>query len=110
MTEERTIASIVDDVAAGLEGIEVADDDGARSWSVGGRAFARETSGGLELGLDPAVAAAALRTADTHPSHRGPGWISFRPAELDRFAEDRVRAWFALAARLAGDEEPRAQH
>jgi hypothetical protein len=93
-------------IAGELEGIEAVGATEARTWSVGGTVFARETPDGVELRLDPAVAAAALRTADTHRSHDGPDRIVFRPGVLDRFAEDRLRAWFAHACRLARESRP----
>jgi hypothetical protein len=49
------------------------------------------------------MVAAALRTPGTGPSSRGPEWISFAaPDEPERYDVDRLRAWFAMAARLAG--------
>ncbi len=56
----------------------------------------------LEVALDPPVAAAALRTADTRPSPRGAGWIAFTPRVADRFALDRAEAWLRLGHRRAG--------
>lgn len=56
----------------------------------------------LEVALDPTVAAAALRTADTRPSPRGAGWIAFTPRVADRFALDRAEAWLRLGHRRAG--------
>ncbi|MFN8631597.1 MAG: hypothetical protein U0838_15145 [Chloroflexota bacterium] len=56
----------------------------------------------LEVALDPPVAAAALRTADTRPSPRGAGWIAFTPKAADRFALDRAEAWIRLGHRRAG--------
>jgi hypothetical protein len=57
---------------------------------------------GIELRLDPAIAAAATRTPDTAPSPRGNEWVRFNPRGLDAHAEDRLRAWFELAYRRAG--------
>ena len=44
---------------------------------------------------------AALRTPDTHPSSRGPEWVSFTPSEWDDMAADRLKAWFRVAWRMA---------
>jgi hypothetical protein len=55
----------------------------------------------LEVALDPPIATAALRTADTRPSPRGAGWIAFTPSVVDRFALDRAEAWVRLAHRRA---------
>jgi len=55
----------------------------------------------VEVALDPAVAAAALRTPDTRPSPRGTGWIAFTPGLADRFALDRAEAWIRLGHRRA---------
>jgi hypothetical protein len=75
--------------------------DGAVTWTRGGREFASLRAGGVEIRLDPAVAAAAARTPDTAPSRRGPGWIRFSPRDLDPHAVDRLRAWLELAYRRA---------
>lgn len=109
MTPSTRLADFVGSVADTVDGAVSDGAVGARTWSIDGTEFARETPDGIEVHLDPAVAGAAVRTADTHPSQRGPGWISVRPAVLDRFTEDRLRAWIALAAKLvvAGPgEEP----
>jgi hypothetical protein len=98
---DPAVAALLTTVATELEGLEQAGAAGTRTWSVGGTVFARETPVGVELRLDPAVAAAALRTADTHRSDDGPDRIVFRPGVVDRFAEDRLRAWFTHAHRLA---------
>ena len=100
MSAESSVGAILDDVAADLDGIEPSGGPGSRRWSAGGRLVAREIDGGVELALDPAVAAAAVRTPDTHPSSGGHGWIAFTPPVVDGHAEDRLRAWFALAVRL----------
>ena len=110
MTSSVDLGAFVGSVADAVDGAVSDGPVGARTWSIDGLEFARETPGGIEVLLDPAVAAAAVRTADTHPSQRGGGWISIRPAALDRFTRDRLRAWIGLAAKLAvagpGDEPP----
>jgi hypothetical protein len=74
---------------------------GAMTWSFRGDPFAVLGPTGIELRLDPAIAAAATRTPDTAPSPRGPEWVRFSPRELDGHAVDRLEAWFELAYRRA---------
>ena len=76
--------------------------DGIVTWSVGERAFAALGASGVEIRLDPAIAAAAARTPDTAPSTRGPEWVRFNPRELDVHAIDRLRAWLELWYGRAG--------
>ncbi|MEO8274167.1 MAG: hypothetical protein ABI620_08875 [Chloroflexota bacterium] len=108
-----TLAQLVAELAAELPEVVVSAGPGApgsgpatsiRTWSHKGMAFAVLGPTGIELRLDPAIAAAATRTPDTAPSPRGPGWVRFSPRELDGHAVDRLRAWFALAHRRAGAE------
>jgi len=84
--------------------------DGEVTWATGGDVFAVLGSDGAsaEFALDRAVAAAAVRTPDTAPSPRGPGWVLFRPETLDSHGKDRASAWFASACRhAAGGEKSR---
>lgn len=74
---------------------------GATTWSHREKPFAVLGPTGIELRLDPAIAAAATRTPDTAPSPRGPEWVRFSPRELDGHAVDRLEAWFELAYRRA---------
>jgi hypothetical protein len=75
--------------------------NGIVTWSRTGREFAVLGPSGIELLLDPAVAAAVARTPDAAPSPRGSDWIRFNPRELDKHALDRLRAWLELAYRRA---------
>ena len=68
-----------------------------------GRPFAATTDTCAEFRLRPDVASAALRTPDVQASDRGPEWVAFSPASLDRFALDRLTAWFDFAWRHAAD-------
>ena len=77
--------------------------DGVVTWTRGDIPFAALGPTGIEIRLDPAIAAAAARTLDTAPSSRGPEWIRFNPRELDGHAVDRLRAWLELAYRRAGE-------
>lgn len=71
-------------------------------WVHDGEAFAVVSGGTAEFRLDPELVAAALRTPDTRASDRGPHWVAFSPAELDREAIDRAAAWLQAAWRRSG--------
>ena len=73
------------------------------TWSRGDAPFAALGPNGIEIRLDPPIAAAATRTPDTAPSSRGPDWIRFNPRSLDAHAMDRLRAWLELGYRRAGE-------
>jgi hypothetical protein len=96
-------AQLVGELAADVPDASAAGTAGAEgtTWSRGARPFAVLGPDGIELRLDPAIAAAATRTPDTAPSPRGPEWIRFNPRELDGHAVDRLTAWFDLAYRRA---------
>lgn len=96
-----TLAETLAHAAADLpDVVPVVSDDGTE-WAVDGEPFARVTAAGAEFRLAPAIARAALGTADTARSTRGASWVAFSPRELDRFAQDRARAWLASAYRHA---------
>lgn len=103
MTEEPsvggslTLTDVLADAADGQEGVT----SDRSSWSLGGLVFAVAEADAAEFRLDPAVAAAARRTPDTHPSERGADWVRFQPVELDDQAIDRAEAWFGSAHRRA---------
>jgi hypothetical protein len=88
------------EAADGLE-VEVVATSAGTEWRRIGRPFAAADAGVAEFWLDPAVAAAALRTPATGVSPRGRDWVAFRPAELDDHALDRAEAWFGSAWRRA---------
>jgi hypothetical protein len=101
------LRDLLEEEAADLPGTEpTLEPDGSLTWVRTGRRFAAAAADGssAEFALDPAVADAAARTPDVTPSGRGPGWVSFAPAELDDHAADRAVAWLASAHRRA---EPR---
>ena len=77
--------------------------DGVVTWFRGGQPFAALGSNGIEIRLDPPIAAAAVRTPDTAPSPRGQDWVRFNPSDLDGHALDRLRAWLELGYRRAGE-------
>jgi hypothetical protein len=95
------LAAMVESTAADLDGIDLRSTGGSVEYLVDGRLFAVRDRGSLDVDLGAAIASAAIRTADTHASPRGPGWVRFTPRLLDRFASDRVRAWFEAAWRRA---------
>jgi hypothetical protein len=102
--EPTSLPAIVEAAAADLEATDRrATADGAE-WSIGGVVFAATTSEAAEFRLARPVVEAALRTPGTNRSVRGPEWIEFRPAELDRHATDRATAWLASAWRRADGE------
>ena len=101
MTVAVRLVEILAEAAGELAGAEVAQGPVATIWSLGERPFAALSGGTAEFRLDTVVAAAARRTADTTGSPRGKEWVAFSPAILDRYAEDRLRAWFAAAYRRA---------
>lgn len=103
-----TITELLAEAATELAGaVSSANPGGGTTWSRGGRSFAVVSADGstAEFGLDPGVAAAAVRTPDVTVSERGPGWVAFAPAELDDHAMDRAVAWFASAHRRAGPRD-----
>ncbi len=103
-----TLARLLTGAAVDLPAIETSlAEDGAITWSRGGRPFAAVSVGGTvaEFALDPSVAAAAIRTPDVIMSGRGPGWVAFAPDVLDDHAADRAVAWFASAHRRLGPRD-----
>lgn len=89
-------------LAANLEDVGVLISRGSMTWSRGQTAFAVLSGSSVELRLDPAIAAAALKTPDTAASERGPEWVRYAPPTLEGHDLDRLTAWFALAHRRAG--------
>jgi hypothetical protein len=97
----ETLDERVEAVVEDLDGVERVRDGDSVRYVAGGRPFAVLLADVLEVSLDAAVARAALRTADTLASPRGPGWIAFSPGSVDRFALDRADAWVRSAHRRA---------
>ena len=90
------LGDLLDDQAGELEGTERRPVDGGVEYvRVGSLFVVLGSEAEFRLGAD--IAAAALRTPDTHPSSRGPEWVAFGPMTMDRFARDRAAAWFKLA-------------
>jgi hypothetical protein len=97
----EALAARLDEVAAGMQGIERRDDRNSITWLRDGRLYAAMDGTGIEFRLETAIAAAAVRTPDTTTSARGPEWVRFAPTELDQYAVDRAIAWFEAAWRRA---------
>ena len=111
MTEATPAAALAERLAAlaaTLPGTASVDAGGATSWSLGSTVFAVVAGGGVQLRLDAAVAAAALKTPDTAASERGPEWVRYAPRTLEGHDLDRLTAWFALAHRRAGQPADQA--
>jgi hypothetical protein len=90
------------EAAADLPGLVMRTAGRRRDFLVGSRVVATFEGGVAEYRLDPAVAAAALRTPDTRPSQSAADRIAFEPGLLDRYAADRAVAWLRSAVRRAG--------
>lgn len=95
----QSLPALAADIVTELPKAQGMSVDGVITWSVGDQPFAVLGPAGVEVRLDPAIAAAARRTPDTGPSPRGPEWVTFDPRELDGHAVDRLRAWLELACR-----------
>lgn len=97
-----TLRELLEGAAADLGDVHgTSSPDGGTIWSTGATPFAGLDAVGdtADFRLDPAIAAAAIRTPDTMLSPRGAGWVRFRPAALDGHAVDRATAWFISAYR-----------
>jgi hypothetical protein len=97
-----SVAQLVSELAADLADTDATAQGPSTTWSRSGRAFGVLGPDGIELRLEPAIAAAAARTPDAAPSSRGAEWVRFNPRELDGHATDRLIAWFDFAYRHAG--------
>jgi hypothetical protein len=105
---QRSLATTLAGLATGLADVRVLIAGSAMTWSRGETVFAVLRGETVELRLDPAVAAAALKTPDTAASQRGPEWVGYAPETLEGSDLDRLTAWFALAHRRAGPPAGRA--
>ena len=96
-----TLAELLEEAGSSIGSVDRQEGSGRVEYLVDGRAFAALAGDTVEFRLEPLVGRAALGTPDAVISPRGPGWVAFRPAELDRFACDRATAWFLSAWRHA---------
>ena len=101
---DGSLGAVLRSAALELEAADERRDGEALEWSIGGVTFAAFNGDRAEFRLDPAVAAAALRTPDTSLSSRGVDWVAFAPVALDQHAMDRAEAWLASAWRRADGE------
>jgi hypothetical protein len=101
---DGSLGAVLRSAARELEAADERRDGEALEWSIGGVPFAAFNGDRAEFRLDPAVAAAALRTPDTSLSSRGADWVAFAPEALDQHAIDRAEAWLASAWRRADGE------
>lgn len=102
---EPTLATLLAGLATGIADVRVLMSGGSMTWSRGDTAFAVLRGGSVELRLDRAVTAAALKTPDTATSERGPEWVRYAPSTIEGHDLDRLTAWFALAHRRAAPPE-----
>ncbi len=98
------LAATLTGLANELGDVGVRISGGSMTWSRGPLAFAVLDGPSVELRLDPAIAAAALKTPDTAASARGPEWVRYAPRTLEGHDLDRLTAWFELAHRRAGQQ------
>lgn len=100
---DETVDEAVERTSRGLGAIERRPAARGTELAVAGRPFAVIERGAIEVLLDPAIAAAALRTPDVQPGGHGRGWIRFSPprGSRSRLDVDRAEAWLRLAHRRA---------
>ena len=98
---DESLDERVEGVVEELDGVVRRRDGESVTYLARGVAFAVLAPDALEVALDAPVAKAALKTPGASVSRRGPGWITFRPTVVDRFALDRAEAWLRSAHRRA---------
>jgi hypothetical protein len=99
MTDATTDIDAVVAAVASTEGVAGVPTDGGVAYKVGETVVVVVKDGTAEFRLRTDIAAAAARTPDAGPSPRGPEWVAFSPTNFDRFARDRIEAWFEFAVR-----------
>jgi len=97
-----TVDGVFAQVAATLADVTTTTTGASTELRRGAIVFAALEGEAVQLRLRPDVADAVLRTPDTSVSTRGEDWVRFAPPTLDRYAEDRLRAWLTTAWRMAG--------
>ena len=102
------LGAALERLATDLPGATATTTGPTSTWMLGGTPFAIVEGGSVDLRLDAAVAAAALKTPETARSERGPEWVRYAPLTLEGHDLDRLVAWFALAHRRAGQSAARA--
>jgi hypothetical protein len=102
-----TLGDLLADLLDQTAGVEVLAD---REYARDGVAFAARTGEEvIELRLGRDLAQAARRTPDASQSPRGEDWVRLAPQEWDKFAVDRLEAWFRVAWRTAGSHAKRSR-
>jgi hypothetical protein len=97
---DESLDERVESVIDALGGVERTREGTSVAYALAGQVFARLGDDRLEAALDATVLTAALRTPDTSGGS-APGWITFAPRVVDRYARDRAEAWVRLAHRRA---------
>lgn len=101
MPSETSLGDLLAELLDETPGVSLS---ATREYAHNGTAFAHRTGEEtIDLRLGPEIGEAALRTPETHSSSRGSEWVAFTPTEWDSMAADRLRAWFRVAWKLAGD-------
>ena len=99
---ERPIAAL-DRLAGELDDVRRRAVGDGVEYDRSGVVFAAQDADRLSFRLREEIAAAALRTAATSRSARGPEWVALASVATDTFALDRAIAWFETAWRFAGE-------
>ena len=103
MRPELSLGELLERLATEAEGVERRSATGRVEYLFRGQLFAaREDDDEARFRLTPDTARAAADTPGASRSAAGPEWVALRVTQLDRFAEDRARAWFEFALRRAG--------
>ena len=100
---ERPIAAL-DRLAGELDDVRRRAVGDGVEYDRAGVVFAAQDADRLSFRLREEIAAAALRTAATSRSARGPEWVALASVATDTFALDRAIAWFETAWRFAGEQ------
>jgi hypothetical protein len=96
-----SLSTTLDELAATLDGVRSEAAGSTTTWFRGRIAFAVLVGQAVDLRLDRAIAAAALKTPDTATTARGNDWVRYAPPTLEGHDLDRLDAWFGLAYRRA---------
>ena len=109
MRPELSLGELLERLATDAQGVERRSAAGGVEYVVGGEVFAvGEAADEARFRLTPDTARAAAHTPGASRSDAGLEWVALRVPQLDRFVEDRARAWFEFALRRArgGAESP----
>jgi hypothetical protein len=101
MTDD--LGATIDRLATELDGATRRESAGAVEFVRAGVVFATREGSRLSFRLRSEIVEAALHTAGTSKSARGPEWVALDSALPDEFTRDRAIAWFETAWRMAGE-------